>query len=125
MRWWLRLTRIPKDRQVPHIIVNGLLHEDLQKIACQVDVDVAETEEGVKILLQKLDKHFLLNTSVRKLELWKRFTGKRKTNDMTWDRYVQGIMKLRAEMLAHSEGTAHKQKIFKKSQLRVWKRPYF
>ena len=89
VRWWSRLTRIPKDRQAPHIIINGLLHKDLRNIANQVDVDIAETDEGLKVLLQKLDEHFLPNTFVRKMELWKTFRDKRKTSELSCDDFLQ------------------------------------
>ena len=71
IQWWSRLTKMPKTRQAPHIIIYCLHNKELQQIAQEVSIIDAETDQGLQLVLQKMYRHFLPNTFIRKLETWK------------------------------------------------------
>ena len=65
------MTKIYKDQQVPHIILNGILDEETKDVAIRIPRDVATSNEGPRRLLQIVDKHFMPNTFVKKMETWR------------------------------------------------------
>ncbi len=95
---WCRLTKMPKTRQAPHNIMKCLHHKELQQITQEVSIEDAETEQGLQLVFQKLDKHFLPNTLIRKLETRRNFRDMRKTDDKTWSAFVKGMTKFRVDM---------------------------
>ena len=68
IQWWSRLAKKPIARQAPHIIINSLHNTELKQIAQEISIEDAEREQGLGLLLQKIDKHFLPNTSFASLK---------------------------------------------------------
>ncbi len=98
MRWWRMLTRIPKDRQAPHVILHGIQVRSIQQLVREIRYDEARTENGLDILLEKLDKHFLPNNFTRRLQLFTDFKAMYKTESMSWSDYIKKMNSLRAEL---------------------------
>ncbi len=98
MRWWRMLTRIPKDRQAPHVILHGIHVRSIQQLVREIKYEKARTDNGLDILLQKLDKHFLPNNFTRRLQLFTDFKTMYKTDSMNWSEYIKKMNSLRAEM---------------------------
>ena len=98
IRWWQMLTKIPKNRQAPHVILNAIHVRSVHKIVRSISHQQAETEEGLNIVLEKLDKHFLPYNFARKMQLFSKFKHLNKTDTMTWSEYIQKMKEIRMEL---------------------------
>ena len=98
IKWWQLLTKVPKNRQAPHVIFNAIHVKSVYRVIREISHAEAETDEGIDIVLRKLGQHFMPNTFTRRWELWKEFKDLVKTESMFWSDYVQNMKRLRAEL---------------------------
>ena len=82
--WWTRLTKMEKEFQAPHVILNSILNPEVYDVAIGMKQQDAEAENGMENFLAVLDDYFKPNTFVRKIKLWHQFRKCEKTNDISW-----------------------------------------
>ncbi len=67
---WMEFTQIEKNRQASHMILCRIQHAEIKDVVATIPKERRNTDEGMKILLEVLDKHFMPNTFSRKIEVW-------------------------------------------------------
>ena len=67
---WEALTRVEKDRRAPQIILHGIIPGQIKDVANKFPKATAPTENGLAEFLKHMDKYFMPNTFIRKMEAW-------------------------------------------------------
>ena len=94
---WMELTKIEKSKQASHIILSGIEVEvevEVKDVVSTIEKSSHTTDNGMTVLLQVLDKHFMPNTFSRKIEVWKNLIKTGKTENTTWTELTRRIMKM-------------------------------
>ena len=93
--FWMELTKI---RQASHMILCGIQHAEIKDVVATIPKERRTTDEGMTILLEVLDKHFLPNTFSRKIEVWSNLVKTEKTESTTWTEFIRKMRKWRTEL---------------------------
>ncbi len=93
IEWWEALTRIEKDRRAPQIILQGIIPGQIKDVANKFPKAIATTEDGLAEFLKHMDKYFMPNTFVRKMEAWALQKKTEKTDSMTWEEFTRTMRK--------------------------------
>ena len=101
IRWSQMLTKIPNNRQAPHVILNAIRVRSVHNIVRSISHEPAETENGLNNVLEKLDKCCLPCNLARKSRPFTKFKNLNKTESMTWSEYIQKMKEIRIELQAH------------------------
>ncbi len=97
---WMELTKIEKPKQASHIILSGIQNAEIKDVVATIPKSRHTTDNGMMILLQTMDKHFMPNTFARKIEVWGNLIKTEKTDKNTWTEFIRKMRKWRTEMLS-------------------------
>ena len=87
--WWRTGTKKPADRQAAHIIMHGIIDEEVSRLAHELTDEQVNLAGGVDNLIRILDEHFLSNAESKLIKFWRARRKHEKTDEMTWTQYIK------------------------------------
>ncbi len=94
---WIELTKIEKSRQASHNILYGIQQAEIKDVVSAIPKERRTTDEGMTVLIQVLDKHFMKNTFSRKIAVWANLVKTEKSEANTWTEFIRKMRRWRTE----------------------------
>ena len=77
---WCQVSKVPKKHQA--LVIQGAMSKKPFGITKRIPMEVLKSDEGVKVLLKKLDEHYIPDKLQHTLSVWEKFMAiKRKHNE--------------------------------------------
>ncbi len=89
VRWWQNGTKIPAERQAAHLIMHGIVDDQVSELAHELTDEQVNVAGGVDTLIRTLDEDFMSNAESRLFKFWRAMRKHEKTDDMTWTQYIK------------------------------------
>ena len=100
VKMWARFTKYEKIKQASVIAVQSL-NGEARSIALAMEDSEIENDDGVKKLLENLDKLYLKDQDTRDYECWKKLISYKRPENASVLSYCAEFRRLRIEAKAH------------------------
>ena len=100
LKMWAKFTKYPKNQQASVVTVKSLKGE-ARSIALSMEDAEIESDEGVKKLIENLDKLYLKDQDTRDYECWKKITTYKRAENASVLSYCAEFRRLRTEAKKH------------------------
>ena len=100
VKMWAKFTKYEKKQQASVIAVKSLKGE-ARSIALAMEESELDSDEGVKKLLENLDKLYLKDQDTRDYECWKKITTYKRAENASVLSYCAEFRRLRTEAKVH------------------------